>query len=160
MRERLEELDRLWRRINHSIMDTIRQTVHEHSLPAPFRGVMGGLMRSPGVTVSELARHTMMAKSHVSKTVDRLVELGLAEKKPDPADRRLVRVFATDKAHEEFRRIHARVLARWAVVVSTMSESESDALIHGLRGLDRAMSGLTEAPAPADAPPAPSKEVR
>lgn len=51
-----------------------------------------------GVIVSELARHTEAAKSHVSNVIDQLVERDCVEKRPDPGDQRLQRLYVTRAA--------------------------------------------------------------
>ncbi|HUW64548.1 MAG TPA: MarR family transcriptional regulator [Spirochaetia bacterium] len=68
------------------------------SLPVtrPQLGALWMVNQEPDLTVSELARRFMMAKSNVSGTVDRLCRQGLLEKKADDTDQRLVRLRVTE----------------------------------------------------------------
>lgn len=134
------ELDRLWRSVTGALFGMVRQTALEQGLPAQFMGMMHKLLASDGVTVSELARRTGLAKSHVSKTVDRLAQMGLAEKLRDGADRRLVRVAATADARERFRQVHGMALQRWAGLVAAMPPDQVQALVSGLRALEAALA--------------------
>ncbi|NUR94874.1 MAG: MarR family transcriptional regulator [Kribbellaceae bacterium] len=51
--------------------------------------------RRTGRTVTRLAELTLCTRGNVTRLVQRLVEAGLAEIRPDPRDQRLVRVYLT-----------------------------------------------------------------
>lgn len=95
--------------------------------------MMRQIEHEPGVSVSELARRSGTVKSHVSKTVDQLVALGLAEKRPDPQDQRLLRVYSTPAASEFKKQMEARALAHWSEVTADIPEADLAAVEHGLR---------------------------
>src|ERR687897_3297565 len=52
------------------------------------------------VRIGELHRHVPLSQPALSRMVDRLVERGLVERCPDPADRRGVRLSLTDTGWE------------------------------------------------------------
>jgi DNA-binding MarR family transcriptional regulator len=57
------------------------------------------LAQSPdGITMNDLARQQSCALSTATALVDRLVQQGLAERRDDPSDRRVVRIVASDRA--------------------------------------------------------------
>jgi DNA-binding MarR family transcriptional regulator len=65
--------------------------------------------------IGELHRHVLLSQPALSRMVDRLVERGLVERCPDPADGRGVRLSLTDAGRETQRQIgrrHARSVAR------------------------------------------------
>ena len=65
--------------------------------------------------MGELHRHVLLSQPALSRMVDRLVERGLVERCPDPADGRGVRLSLTDAGRDRQRRIgrrHARSVAR------------------------------------------------
>jgi DNA-binding MarR family transcriptional regulator len=67
------------------------------------------------VRIGELHRHVLLSQPALSRMVDRLVERGLIERCPDPADGRGVRLSLTDAGRETQRQIgrrHARSVAR------------------------------------------------
>jgi DNA-binding MarR family transcriptional regulator len=67
------------------------------------------------VRIGELHRHVLLSQPALSRMVDRLVERGLIERCPDPADGRGVHLSLTDAGRETQRQIgrrHARSVAR------------------------------------------------
>ena len=139
-RDRLIELYRLWRSVNRGLHELARDTIHGYGLPMPAMAVMRQLLHHPGATISDLARHTRLAKSHVSKTVDHLVESDMAEKQPDAADKRLVRIQVTAEARELFSAMHDEMFKQLAAMLANkLSDSQVDGLIEGLQALERAI---------------------
>jgi DNA-binding MarR family transcriptional regulator len=65
--------------------------------PAQSR-VLTEVYRQAGLTQTSLADSVEMEKAPLGRLLDRLEEMGLVERKPDPADRRARLVFYTDKA--------------------------------------------------------------
>lgn len=84
------------------------------------------LNRRPGASQSELADMMEIERAPVGKIVDRLEERGWIERRPDPLDRRINRIFLTDRgAH-----VHAAI---WPIAQATVSDalvdlSESDVM--------------------------------
>ena len=67
------------------------------------------------VRMGELHRHVLLSQPALSRMVDRLVERGLVERCPDPADGRGVRLSLTGAGRDQQRRIgrrHAGSVAR------------------------------------------------
>ncbi len=67
------------------------------------------------VRIGELHRHVLLSQPALSRMVDRLVERGLLERSPDPADGRGVRLSLTDAGRDtqhQIGRRHARSVAR------------------------------------------------
>jgi DNA-binding MarR family transcriptional regulator len=67
------------------------------------------------VRIGELHRHVLLSQPALSRMVDRLVDRGLIERRPDPADRRGTRLSLTDAGRDTQRQIgrrHARSVAR------------------------------------------------
>jgi DNA-binding MarR family transcriptional regulator len=77
------------------------------------------------VRMGELHRHVLLSQPALSRMVDRLVERGLIERSPDPADGRGVRLSLTDAGRDTQRQIgrrHARSVAR--AVTAELSPDE------------------------------------
>jgi DNA-binding MarR family transcriptional regulator len=77
------------------------------------------------VRIGELHRHVLLSQPALSRMVDRLVERGLIERCPDPADRRGVRLSLTDAGRDtqhQIGRRHARSVAR--AVTAELSPDE------------------------------------
>jgi DNA-binding MarR family transcriptional regulator len=64
--------------------------------------------REDGMTPGELTRELLVTAGNVTGIVDRLVRLGLAERRPVPQDRRAVRVRLTARGQKLMRRIIPR----------------------------------------------------
>ena len=65
--------------------------------------------------INELNRHVLLSQPALSRLVDRLAERGFIERRPDPADRRGVRLALTEAGRavqREIGRRHARDVAR------------------------------------------------
>ena len=60
--------------------------------------IMGALSET-GMTMSELAKISMMTKPQMTHLVDQLVRLGIVERRPDANDRRVINLALTDKGH-------------------------------------------------------------
>jgi DNA-binding MarR family transcriptional regulator len=67
------------------------------------------------IRLSELNRHVLLSQPALSRLVDRLGDRGLVDRRPDPADRRGVRLSLTDagrKLQQEIGARHARSVVR------------------------------------------------
>lgn len=63
--------------------------------------VLEGLWYDAGQTAAELGKLLIMDKATLSGVLDRMAEAGWIEKRPDPGDRRVVRLFTTDRADDQ-----------------------------------------------------------
>ena len=63
--------------------------------------VLEGLWYEAGPTAAELGKLLVMDKATLSGVLDRMAEAGWIEKRPDPDDRRVVRLFTAAKADEQ-----------------------------------------------------------
>ncbi len=62
--------------------------------------VLEGLWHEAGQTSAELGKMLVMDKATLSGVLDRMSEAGWIEKRPDPDDRRVVRLFPTSHADD------------------------------------------------------------
>ncbi|MEZ5855432.1 MAG: MarR family transcriptional regulator [Hyphomicrobiaceae bacterium] len=81
------------------------------------------LKRKPGASQSELADMMEIERAPAGKIVDRLQERGWLERRADPDDRRINRIFLTELGE----RVHAAI---WPIGQSTVSEALSDLTSH------------------------------
>jgi DNA-binding MarR family transcriptional regulator len=61
--------------------------------------VLEGLWYREGVTAAELGKLLILDKATLSGVLDRMVESGWICKRPDPVDKRLTRLYLSDKAN-------------------------------------------------------------
>jgi DNA-binding MarR family transcriptional regulator len=80
---------------------------------------MGGPLR-----LSELAERMGITAPPASRAVDGLVELGLLERLPDPADRRAVRIDMTEPGRKDVEGRKARAAAALEPAVAALSAQD------------------------------------
>jgi DNA-binding MarR family transcriptional regulator len=89
------------------------------SLTLPQFDVLAQLhRREEGMTPGQLTRELLVTAGNVTGIVERLVRLGLAERRPVPQDRRAVRVRLTGRGRQLMRRIIPRHRRDVAVLLS------------------------------------------
>jgi DNA-binding MarR family transcriptional regulator len=62
--------------------------------------VLEGLWYQEGMTAADLGKLLVLDKATLSGILDRMIDAGWIRKKRDPADRRLYRLFTTEKANQ------------------------------------------------------------
>ena len=80
--------------------------------------ILSALREEDGVPVGEIGRKLALDTATLTGTLDRMAQAGWVEKRPDPEDGRVVRVWMTERAREagaalqrEIQEINAEVLA-------------------------------------------------
>ncbi|HYF96194.1 MAG TPA: MarR family transcriptional regulator [Symbiobacteriaceae bacterium] len=133
------EIGELWRQVNKGMHDRIRQAFCGTDLPFGILILLREVHHNPGITVSELARRVGLVKSHVSKSIDQLAAQGLVDKRPDPADQRLLRVYPTQAAQNKKKEMETLAEAVWDEVMAEVSDEELDEVARGLQILAKAL---------------------
>jgi DNA-binding MarR family transcriptional regulator len=90
----------LWNRVDRRLRDELDLTLGQFE-------TLWFAARAPeeaGARTVDLAHELRITAGGVSKLVDRVVGLGLAEREPDAADRRVTRVRVTPDGHDRLRR--------------------------------------------------------
>jgi len=101
---------------------------------ALFETAVGGPLR-----LSELAERMGITAPTASRAVDGLVELGLLERQPDPADRRAVRIDVTEQGGVDIEEKKARVATALEPAVAALSEQDRARLAKLLARLSDAL---------------------
>jgi len=113
-------------------------------LSVPQFRVLVFVGRTPGTSLSTVARHVGIADATASVMVSRLVERGLVSRTSDPSERRRVMLKLTELGTTllEGARAHARL--RVASRLDALSGQELAAMASGLTLLDRALGAASE----------------
>ncbi len=74
--------------------DATFELLHEHGITPPQSHAMSLLLEGPA-KMRDLAEHMRCDASYITAVTDRLEELGLAERRPSPGDRRVREVVLT-----------------------------------------------------------------
>lgn len=64
-----EELVELLREVNRGLGKFARDVLSEHGIPFAMLMISKQIKAEPGITISELARRSGIAKSHISKSI-------------------------------------------------------------------------------------------
>jgi DNA-binding MarR family transcriptional regulator len=81
--------------IRHALRKPLDAETARGELTVPQNAVMRIVVRHDGISLKELSREVSLAHSTVSGIVDRLERRGLIERRPDPADGRISRIYPT-----------------------------------------------------------------
>lgn len=133
------EMSELWRACNREMHERFREAFRGSDIPFGVVMLLRHITHQPGVTVSELARRSGVVKSHISNMMEQLVRQGLIDKRPDPDDQRLVRIYLTPTATTQMSDLEARVHSVWAAVVDEIPEGQSADVRRGLQILLEAL---------------------
>lgn len=89
-------------------------------------------LQSGPITAGELATAAGLTRGATTALIDRLVTAGFAERRPDPSDRRSVRIALTPLAEAWIEAIWGPMVAEGAVSLSTATEAEVTAVVQFL----------------------------
>lgn len=133
MPEPRAEIGELWRQIHKEMHDHFRQAFRGNDIPFAAMMILRHVHMNPGVTVSELARRSGNVKSHISKMIEQLERQGFVEKRQDPSDQRLIRIYPTQTATDLRAAMEERAQALWAEIMEEVPDAQVGEVAHGLR---------------------------
>jgi len=119
--------------------------------------VLRRLDRNPGAAQSELADMLEVEKATAGRLIDKLEENGWVERRADPADRRIKRIYMTAKGEEMNKIIRPIARAMVEDALSELSAGEREKLTDMMILVKRRFQAMAAAPAPIAAP-APVRE--
>jgi DNA-binding MarR family transcriptional regulator len=102
--------------------------------PGQARAI-GVLRRHGGIRLSDLAEHLRIAPRSTTEVIDALQELGLAERTPDPADRRATLVTLTAEGQDVAAAVGSARHAEAEAFFGRLSETDREALARILKQL-------------------------
>lgn len=143
MPEKSERLMELLREINREIGKFVKELLAEQDLPMVMMMMARQIEVEPGITISELARRTNIAKSHISNNIRGLESRGWVEKRADDADQRLVRLYLTPIATKDLELIRRNIRERLNALVTDVSDEQVNELIRGLEDIKAAIGNLS-----------------
>ena len=103
-------------------------------------GVLRLIDTNPGSTQRELVERSMIDASSMVALIDELEALGLAERRPHPADRRKRLVYLTPKGRRALQRAQAVAAKTAEEMFSPLTGTE----LQALTGLLRKLAGLAD----------------
>lgn len=127
----LEAFFAVSRRLRHRT----REALEPWELSPSLGRALSVLSRHGDLRPGALAEHLRIAPRSATEVVDELQGMGLAERHPDPTDRRAVLVTLTDEGVRISRDIHAARLAAGEQFFATLSPADRAELARLLRRL-------------------------
>jgi DNA-binding MarR family transcriptional regulator len=116
-----------------------KELLKRYDVPFTHLLVMDQIEKEPGITVSELARQSGLAKSYISTTIEELSLRGMADKRPDKNDQRLTRVFLTGPANNLLNEIRGCMEGMFTSLLEEIPDAQIEALTEGLASLQEAL---------------------
>ncbi len=142
------ELGLLWRQVNREMHERMKEVFRDFDFSPMTHTLLHQIHKEPGVTVNQLARLSRTVKSNVSKLVDQLVAKDLVEKRADPSDQRLVRLYLTPKAEAQRDEVESRMQSAWLAVLNNIADDELEVAVGGLRAMRSALQRARPTPEP------------
>jgi len=139
-----ESLIDLLREVNKAVSGHVRDILTQHGFSITTMIIIRQIKAEPGITISELARRTSIAKSHISNIVKELSLKGWVETRPDTSDRRLLRLFLAKPANENLEIIGAAIRKRLSNLLSEISETRTAEIIESIRDIQTALKQSQE----------------
>ena len=101
-------------------------------ITVPQSRVLASLRQRDGLTQTEIADLVLMEKAPLGRTLDRMEEQGLVTRRPDPADRRVHRVYLTPALDEMQDRLWAAAFAMFGAALDGFTAAEYETLVQML----------------------------
>lgn len=129
----------LLQEVNRGFGEHMRDILAKHKLPILTMIITRQIKSEPGITISDLARRTSIAKSHISNIIEELSRRGLVEKRTDPLDHRILRLFLSNAATNHLGLVREEIKRRISCLVVGLSDTRTKELIEGLREIQAAL---------------------
>ena len=125
-------------RLARELEQRLEPVYREHGLEPGWHDVLATLRRTGPpyrLRPTEFSSALMLTSSGTTKRLDRLEQVGLIERAPDPEDRRGILITLTDKGRELIDSVTDAHLANERRLLAALSESEQARLADLLRKL-------------------------
>jgi DNA-binding MarR family transcriptional regulator len=121
--ESVAEIERLLRHVSFIIKRRGRDILKNFDITTPQFLALQVLRDEPGITMGELCEKLFLACSTATDLVDRMEKNGYVNRQRDLEDRRVIRLFITEKGEEI---IHEVILARRRYVEQILKELSAE----------------------------------
>jgi len=125
--------------INRRMGKYARDVLAEHEMPLSLLMISKHIKVEPGITISEMARRTGIAKSHVSNQIRRLEARGWVEKRSDNEDQRILRLYLSESGVRELALIGTKIRKQFNALVADIPEARAEELLADLAEIRQAM---------------------
>lgn len=130
--------------VNRMLRTAFDQQMTEIGLTKASWRLISALSREDGLSQVELARRLGINRVSAGWSIDRLAESGLLERRADENDRRIWRVYLTNKAHSEVEIMSNLAHEFCKEVFSTVEPEDLQSFIQSLRLIRRQLATMMD----------------
>jgi DNA-binding MarR family transcriptional regulator len=138
------EVARLFSKVNKIIKHNMRKSFEDVGITMPQGFVIGTLIQSGEMKISELSRKINLSNSTISGIIDRLEKRQLVVRTRSEEDRRIVYVKVTPKFGEIHKGFHEKLEGSFENLLSSGTTEEIDKIIEGLSILKKILNDNNE----------------
>lgn len=139
--ECVEALERLLRQLTWLGRKSLAQELSYYGVTVPQFYALLSLKRcGQACPMSELAQATQQASATMTGIIDRLVRMGLVERRRKESDRRVVMVYLTRRGEQLLEEVRARRRQSFYKALAKFDDEEIDQLLRLLEALPLALS--------------------
>lgn len=113
-----------WLRFQNRFERRTSETLAKHGLTRSQFDVLATLWHGDGIHQQELAQRLLVTKGNVVGLIDRVGAAGWVERRPDPDDRRALRLYLTEKGREIVAKAFPDIVALNQKIFGTLNEAE------------------------------------
>lgn len=139
-----EQLTYILHKVNHEFGYWMNKIFDEFKISQAAVSIIRFVKYNPGSTISEISRNLDIAKSHVSNVIVNFDKKSMVEKRTDPSDQRVLKIFLTEAGEEFLKEIKLAMRNRVQEVVEELPENRLNLLIEGLQELGLALKTVKE----------------
>jgi DNA-binding MarR family transcriptional regulator len=114
---------------------------HEYVSPLHHE-IMKTLEKEGTMHISEVASRLLVPRPQMTHLIDRLVDLGLVERRIDEADRRTINVALTGQARRMLKKMDSVIRDNVGEALSSLSDEEMQELLASVKKLREILSSL------------------
>lgn len=137
--ESVVEIERLLRRVSFIIKKRGRDILKDFDITTPQFLALQVLRDHPGITMGELCDKLFLAYSTATDLVDRMENHGYVTRQRDPEDRRVIRLFITEKGEFIIGEVITARRRYVDQILKELSEEEIEQLARSLEKLNSLM---------------------
>jgi len=127
-----EQLAELLHDINRGMGKYARDIFAANDLHFSLLMISKHIKAEPGITVSEMARRTGIAKSHISNQIRKLEDRGWVEKRLDVNDQRIIRLYLSKEGSSEMVVMRNKIRQQFSSLLSEIPPQRAEELASDL----------------------------
>ncbi|MBB4930907.1 DNA-binding MarR family transcriptional regulator [Lipingzhangella halophila] len=118
-----------------AMLRAAEEVLNEHGVREGQQFILMCLWAQDGLAPGEIARRLGLATPTVTRTATRMATAGLVERRPDPADARVTRIYLTERGRDLRDPLNAAMRAMSERAMGGMTADEQATLVDLLRRL-------------------------